>query len=289
MTIHEARKELQLRFGRIYAENEALIIAEMLIENVTTFAKADQAKHKEMDLSPEQVIQLDQYSDRILHHEPVQYVLNESWFHGLKFYVDKNVLIPRPETAELVDWIIRVVTKWPEKEDRNYKLIDIGTGSGIIPVSLRKNLPNYIETWACDIDDLVLTVARKNADLHEALVDFIAMDFLNEKERNQLPYVDVIISNPPYVPLNDKHEMDAHVVNYEPARALFIPDEDPMLFYKAIADYGKNKLQENGLIFVEIHEKRAIEVKDVFKAAGFKTIEIKKDMQGKDRMIQVSK
>ena len=165
--------------------------------------------------------------------------------------------------------------------------MDVGTGSGCIPIALRKNLSSEFEVWACDINDQVLTVARKNADDHNALVDFVAMDFLDAAQRKQLPHVDIIVSNPPYVPLRDKDQMKGNVTRYEPGIALFVPDDDPLIFYEAIADFGKEKLHENGQIFVEIHESLGAAVVQLFRSRGYSSVELKKDMQGKDRMVRV--
>ncbi len=286
MTIQEARKRMVNQLIEIYDNSEAMNIAEMVMENVTGWPKIEQVTNKEIPLSPTMVEEINEIRERLMKHEPVQYILNESWFHGMKFFVDKNVLIPRPETAELVEWVLQSV-QWPQNEGRNYKIMDVGTGSGCIAITLKKLLPSYFEIWACDIDDQALTIARKNADDLEALVDFVPMNFLDPGQQKQLPLVDLVISNPPYVPLNDKGQMSANVVNFEPEKALFVPDNDSLVFYKAIAEFGKEKLQPSGLIFVEIHENLSYEVIQVFSKAGYKTIEIKKDLQGKDRMLKV--
>jgi release factor glutamine methyltransferase len=201
----------------------------------------------------------------------------------MKFYVDKNVLIPRPETEELVDWLVR-----DSKSDiKHFKILDIGTGSGCIAITIKKKLPD-VEMWACDVSDAALTVARMNADQFETAIDFVGLDFLNATERTQLPKFDIIIGNPPYVPQKDKDPMKKNVVGYEPHVALFVTDENPLIFYEAIADFGKEHLKPGGRIYLEIHEEIGIQVKDLFNEKKYTEFEIRKDMQHKDRMIKIS-
>jgi release factor glutamine methyltransferase len=207
----------------------------------------------------------------------------------MKLAVNKHVLIPRPETEELVEWVIETLKEWPQKTDRQYKMLDVGTGSGCIAIALQKNLPAYFESWACDINDEALTVARKNADDNKALVDFIQLDLLDEHQRKQLPHIDVIVSNPPYIPQKEKEKMQDNVVQYEPSMALFVPDNDPLQFYKALIAFGKEKLQSGGYLFVDVHENYGTETKELIETAGYKEVEMKKDLQGKHRMIRARK
>jgi len=219
----------------------------------------------------------------------------------LKFYVDKNVLIPRPETEELVEWVIEEVqsTKSEVRNQRseagsqksealspdfNFRILDVGSGSGCIPIALKRKL-RKADVWSCDLSESALQVARKNAESLGADVQFLLLDFLNEEKRTQLPSFDIIISNPPYVPEKDKQQMQPNVLRYEPHTALFIPDNDALVFYKAIAEFGKDHLNAGGVIYAEIHENRGEDVSAVFKSKGYST-EIKKDMQGKERMMK---
>ena len=151
-----------------------------------------------------------------------------------------------------------------------------------------KKLSSTFEVWACDIYEQALSIARKNAEAANVLVDFILLYFLDEKQRAQLPRIDFIISNPPYVPIKDKDSMNQNVVNYEPHNALFVPDNDPLIFYNAIADFGKEKLNEGGVIFMELNENLAQPVNELFKIKGFTSVELRKDMQGKNRMLRAS-
>lgn len=264
----------------IYSEEASSKITDWVLEHITGSKKAERMIYKHEAITAEEEKQLKQYTERLLQHEPVQYVLNEAWFFGLKFYVDKNVLIPRPETEELVEWIIANL-KFPIDE---LKILDIGTGSGCIPIALKRRI-RKAEVWACDISDLALTIARKNADDNGALVDFVGLDFLDKEQRAQLPQVDIIVSNPPYVPQKDKESMAKNVLDHEPHTALFVPDNDPLVFYKAIAEFGKGHLHKGGAIYCEIHESLGEDVSALFGSQGY-TVELKKDMQQKDRMLR---
>lgn len=287
MTIPEARHKMKYNLKSIYEEQEAMNITDLAIEYLTGKSRTELIKNKEMIFPVDQFEIFNQVIERLKQNEPIQYILGEARFAGMKFHVDKTVLIPRPETEELVNWVINTLQRWQIPKSRNYKIIDIGTGSGCISIALRKQLPQIFETWACDINDQVLTIARKNADELQALVDFVAMDFLDAAQRRQLPQVDVIVSNPPYVPLRDKNGMKSNVVDFEPHSALFVPDYDPLIFYRAIADFAKENLYQGGLVFVEIHESSGKNLTDLFRLKGY-SVELRKDMQGKDRMLKCS-
>jgi len=282
MKISEARKEIIKSIKEIYDDAETSNIAQLVLEHVTQLPKVDWVK-KGGQLNHSQLSSLKEITRRLKQHEPVQYILNEAWFAGLKFYVDRSVLIPRPETDELVDWIV----KEGSEQARHMKMLDIGTGSGCIAISIKYKLP-AVEMWACDVSDAALTVARMNADNHHAAIDFVALDFLDEEQRKQLGFFDVIVANPPYVPQKDKDPMKKNVVDYEPHLALFVTDEDPLVFYTAIADFGKDHLHEGGRIYLEIHEEIGAQVRSLFLQKAYTGVEIKKDMQGKDRMVRVN-
>src|SRR5437762_2243018 len=244
MTIEEARKEIIKGIREIYEEDEAKNISELLLERITNLSRTKQIAKKNEALSASQTEFLDQSIERLQRHEPVQYITHEAWFAGMKFYVDKNVLIPRPETEELVDWVIKEVKNKnspPAGRAGKFRILDIGTGSGCIAVALKNNLPNA-EVWACDISEEALNVARINADSLNATIDFVPLDFLDKEQRKQLPHIDIIVSNPPYILQKDKNEMRKNVTDHEPAIALFVPDEDPLIFYSAIADFVREKL-----------------------------------------------
>jgi release factor glutamine methyltransferase len=280
MTTQEANYYLLSKLRSIYNEGESSQIADWVMEQLTGSKKAERMIYKNAAITAAEEKQLQQYTERLLQHEPVQYVLNESWFCGLKFYVDKHVLIPRPETEELVEWII-TNCKFPVDA---LKILDIGTGSGCIPISLKRRLKKA-EVWSCDASADALAVAKRNTASLGTEVNFIQIDFLNQKEWNQLPSFDIIVSNPPYVPEKDKDTMKPNVLQYEPVTALFVPDNDPLIFYKAIAEFGKAHLNPAGNIYCEIHESLGEATEQLYHSLGYKT-EVKKDMQQKDRMIK---
>jgi release factor glutamine methyltransferase len=280
MTIQEATYFLMNQLRTIYADGEASEITDRVLERLTGSMKAERMLYKNEPITSQEEILLGQYAERLLKHEPVQYVLNECWFYGLKFYVDKNVLIPRPETEELVDWIIRNL-KFPFKE---LKILDIGTGSGCIAIALKRKL-RKAEVWGCDISKEALEVAKQNSTNLQAEINFIRLDFLNEAERTQLPSFDIIVSNPPYVPEKDKTTMHKNVLEFEPHTALFVKDNNPLVFYEAIADFAKSHLNKEGTVYCEIHESLGKETTTLFNEKGF-TVELKKDMQEKGRMMK---
>ena len=294
MKIGEAELWLRQELISIYEEQEASNIASLILEYLTGMSKADRLTKKEERLIVQQLHRLTEIHHRLLHHEPVQYALSEAWFYGMKLFVDKHVLIPRPETEELVSWItndIKVSGKnvferkeFEPDETTELKILDVGTGSGCIALSLKKLMPKA-EVWACDVSDEALDVARRNGSELDIRVDFVGMDFLNTEQRKQLPTVDIIVSNPPYIPLKDKETMHPNVIEYEPHTALFVPNDEAMIFYQALAEFGKHRLYDNGSIYAEIHEDLGKEIINLFEKEGYK-VKLKKDMQGKDRMVK---
>ena len=295
MTIDEARKEIIKNIRDIYEQNESNNIAELLIESITKLSRSERIIDGNRILSIAQENLLHSSNFRLQKHEPIQYIINEAWFAGMRFYVDKNVLIPRPETEELVEWVVeeyriqntedRIQNAEYKIQNPGFKILDVGTGSGCIAIALKNKLP-LSEVWACDISDQALNIARINADALQATIDFVPLNFLDPGQRRQLPNVDVIVSNPPYVPQNEKTEMKRNVVEYEPSTALFVTDDDPLIFYKAIAEFGREKLNKGGRIYAEIHENLGEPVKGLFLSEGYQTVQLKKDLQEKDRMIK---
>lgn len=280
MTIQEASRYVTNQLSDNYVLSEAENISDWVIEHLTGTKKAERVNSREKRIGETELNQLQDYLIRLKSNEPVQYVLNEAWFCGLKLYVDKHVLIPRPETEELVEWIISDC-KFPID---TLSILDIGSGSGCIALALKKRL-GKASVWSCDISPDALEIARKNARLLGIDVNFIELDFLDKDQSSHLPVFDIIVSNPPYVPEKDKATMHPNVLNHEPATALFVPDNDPLVFYSVIAEFGKTHLGNHGLIYAEIHESLGESNRDLFTLNGYKT-EIKKDMQGKERMIK---
>jgi release factor glutamine methyltransferase len=277
MTVHEAQQQLLTSLYDLYDNREAANIADWVMEHITGMRKIDRIMHKQSPLSPDRVAKLEQYTRELLANKPVQYVLHEAWFCGMPFYVDEHVLIPRPETEELVEWVV-------EEAGNKTSILDIGTGSGCIPVSLKKKLPQ-VKVYSCDVSSPALMVAAKNAAAQNITVHYIQADFLDASTWPRLPSVDIIVSNPPYIPNNNQHSMLPNVLAYEPHLALFVPNEDALVFYDAIARFAQQKLLPGGCIFVEIHEDLGEKTKSLFESKGF-VAEVKKDFQGKDRMVK---
>jgi release factor glutamine methyltransferase len=255
-------KTLIEKLEAIYSKGEAEGIAKLVFEKITAGEPG----------------QIKKITDRLLKNEPVQYVLNESWFFNLPFYVDRNVLIPRQETEELVEWVIK------ENKYESPSILDVGTGSGCIAVTLKKFIP-AASLWGCDISAGALSIAEKNAETLKARVNFVELDFLDPKQRDHLPHFDIIISNPPYIPVSERAGLPVNVRDFEPASALFTPDNDPLIFYKALADFAVTHMAKEGMLYAEIHENLSENVRSIWNDLGFLT-EIKKDMQGKNRMIR---
>ncbi len=211
-------------------------------------------------------------------YKPIQYILGETIFYNLTFNVIPGILIPRPETEELVDWIIK------ESPDKYKRILDIGTGSGCIAISLAKNLPESV-VYASDISSEALTVTRKNSKLNNVDIQIMKLDILNfDNQLNEK--FDIIVSNPPYVTEKEKKLMHKNVLNFEPQPALFVPDNNPLLFYKAIIDFGMNHLNPGGKIYFEVNESFGKETALLLEERDFRDISLKKDINGKDRMLK---
>jgi len=294
MNRREARKWLTAHFGRDNDKSESKAMAKLILEIFCGPANSVASFFGEEELTEDQVAKLKDLLKNAKGREPVQYLVKQAHFYGLDLYVDKSVLIPRPETEELVDWIVKDVKASKKNVFEDYltqadatkelKILDIGTGSGCIALALKKAMPKA-EVWGCDVSEEALNVARRNSSALDIRVDFQGLNFLDEAQQKLLPTVDIIVSNPPYVPLKDIETMQANVVEHEPHTALFVPDNDALIFYKAIARFAKKRLYENGAIYLEIHEELGNEVLNLFAQEGY-AVELKKDMQGKDRMVR---
>ncbi|MCU0351533.1 MAG: peptide chain release factor N(5)-glutamine methyltransferase [Flavobacterium sp.] len=241
----------------------------------------------DFEINNEQLEHWNNVLEELKKEKPIQYILGEAWFFGLRFEVDANTLIPRPETEELVQWIIDTITE--ENSDFNQnslKIVDIGTGSGCIPISLKKELP-MTEVAAIDVSDGALEVAQKNALTNNITVHFIKKDILSHTElllENQK--WDIIVSNPPYVRLLEKEEIKKNVLEYEPHLALFVADDDALLFYRKIATLARTSLTENGYLFFEINQYLGAETVALLENLGFKNIQLRQDIYGNNRMIR---
>lgn len=257
-----------------YEHAELKSVVSVLLEDLFGISRMDVVMKKEVTVDAHM---LTDALDRLGNHEPVQYVVGKALFLDREFRVAPDVLIPRPETEELVQWIV-------EKNDRTNPVIwDIGTGSGCIAVSLALALPGA-KVFGTDFSESALLIAQANADARHADVKFIQSDILLEAPA--LPAPDIIVSNPPYIPATERTTMHTNVTKHEPESALFVPDADPLLFYRRIAEVAKNGLAPNGKIYFEIHEKRGAEVKALLESLGFADVTIRQDMQGKERMVR---
>ena len=268
----------------VYETDELRNIVELVIEHITNMSRAEQVKNKVPYLTCTQLEDLDSITERLKKNEPVQYVLGEAWFAGMKFKVNKDVLIPRPETEELVDWVMKESQKLKVKSQ---KFLDVGTGSGCIPIVIKKKLPGSNVT-AIDVCSEALFTATQNAIELNADVDFLLLDFLDEEKWKELCQFDMIVSNPPYVKQIEINTMHDRVKEFEPHLALFVPDNDPLLFYKKLSDFSMKHLNAGGKLFVEINEALGEAVSNLFRSAGFVNVELKKDMQGKDRIVMAT-
>ncbi|AVR43885.1 peptide chain release factor N(5)-glutamine methyltransferase [Christiangramia fulva] len=259
-----------------YPSKEIESFFNILAEKYLGMTRLEVALAPELALNEEQLSAFESALKRLKQHEPVQYITGETEFFGLHFLVDKNVLIPRPETEELVDWIIQ-----DNKELQNLKILDIGTGSGCIAISLAKNLK--AEVTAFDISEAALKTARKNAKLNKVDVDFRKLDIL-KLEKLQERY-DIIVSNPPYVREQEKEQMQKNVLDHEPKTALFVDDDDALIFYKKIAELAQVSLRQNGALYFEINQYLHEETRDLVENLGFEA-ELKKDIFGNYRMLK---
>ena len=284
MTLNEARSILTKELNKVYDKDEVKNIIDLVLEHITGLPRIEQVKSKVPYLTCTQLEDLDSITERLKKNEPVQYVLGRAWFAGMKFKVNKNVLIPRPETEELVDWVVKESQK---SIVNSQKILDVGTGSGCIPISLKKRLPDA-DVSALDVCGEALYIAAENAAELNVEVNFILLDFLDEEKWAELGNFDIIISNPPYVKQAEKNSMHERVISFEPHLALFVPDNDALLFYRKLAGFAIKHLNPGGSLFIEINEALGNEVVDLFKNTGFADIQLKKDMQGKDRMIKAT-
>jgi len=256
----------------IYNFNELDGIIYWTIESCFNLSRSKYKLIDDRDLSHKDVLFIKEVVNRLKTKEPIQYIFGETTFHGLKFKVDENCLIPRPETEELVSWIL---------ETPKNKILDIGTGSGCVAVSLSKKLQSDVK--AIDISEKALELARYNAIINDVSVCFSLIDIF---EIEKVEKVDIIVSNPPYVLESDKYNMNENVLAFEPHIALFVPDENSLKFYKQIINIAKKSLNKDGFIYFEIHEKKSNQIIDLLSKNNFSNIELRKDLQGKDRMIK---
>jgi len=276
MKINHFKSEFLNQLSKIYDKDENESFFFMILKSLKGLSRVDLALNPDLEFSEKELEQIEFYLSELKNNKPIQYLLGKTEFYGLEFQVDENVLIPRPETEELVDWIIQ-----ENKSKKDFTILDIGTGSGAIAVSLAKNLS--AEVFAFDVSYDALTIAQKNSDHNQTFVHFTEFDILNDIWEGEK--FDIIVSNPPYVRELEKKEMKANVLNHEPHLALFVPNEDPLIFYKKIAGFALESLSENGQLYFEINQYLGTETVEMLLEKGFKNVQLKKDIFGNDRMI----
>ena len=254
------------------------------MEDITGWDRSRRIVHHDALLSEPQLERYTHCKEELLHGRPTQYVLGHAWFCGMRLQVDEHVLIPRPETEELVMEVKKMYADISTDRDHQFKMVDIGTGSGCIAIALKKYFPDW-DVWAVDKYNGALAIAKTNAVLLDTEIHFVGSDILKEAKTDLLPAFDLIISNPPYIPTADRSAMDDRVLDHEPHDALFVTDNDPLQFYKAIIAFSEQHLLRGGMLFFETHELYAQEVAALLEANGFEHIVVKKDFQEKERIV----
>lgn len=279
--MHQSYYYIKKRLHKWGEEAERTAIAKHLLSEVIGLSTASLYAGVGGELSPECYEQIDSIIDRLLKNEPLQYILGEAVFYGRSYKVNPGVLIPRPETAELVEWVVNTY------RGEEARILDIGTGSGCIAISIAKELPaTCVEAW--DISMPALEVAKENAQRHKVKVLLKQVDICNPTEFSPSSF-HCIVSNPPYITAAEKAEMEAHVLDWEPHIALFAPDGDALCFYRAIAEQARTLLLPQGSLFFEINAEYATEVVKLLESLSYRDIIIRKDIYGKDRMVKAIK
>jgi release factor glutamine methyltransferase len=284
-SVRDCRKYYAGELEKLYGADEANALIMILLEHYFGIDKVKIALNPELRLSESELLTLHFAVKELLKNKPVQYVTGETEFCGMRFSVNENVLIPRPETEEMVKMITNSVETRRATSIPN-SILDIGTGSGCIAISLAKLLKNSLVT-AVDVSEKALEVAEKNAEANSAPVTFIKDDILNPQNPDLLNgQFDIIVSNPPYVCESEKSEMRANVLDYEPSTALFVSDHDPLVFYRKILEFAQKTLKPNGEVWFEINERFGKEMQSLCLEKGFRNIETIRDFRGKDRILK---
>ena len=277
-------KELDAIFGK----NEVGSFFNILISYYLKLNRIALVLDPDLTISKEEEQPLFEALSRLKLEEPIQYIIGETEFFGLPFKVNEHTLIPRPETEELVEWIVKCHSE--QSEESKLNIIDIGTGTGCIAISLAKNLPNA-KVYALDVSEEAIKIAKQNAELNKVKIHFIKADILDWKNvsQRQNGKFDIIVSNPPYVRNLEKVEIKNNVLEHEPHLALFVEDTNPLQFYKAITEFAVDKLVKNGLLFFEINQYLGDETKRLLQDKGFLDLELKTDIFGNNRMLKGKK
>ena len=282
MTIREIYDAYLSSLKEIYSSGEAAAITDIIFRHFANLTRSEIITKGNVLPDEATAAHLRDALERLKQHIPVQYITGEAWFHNLKFLVNEHVLIPRPETEELVQAAINFL-----KIHTGKKVLEIGTGSGCIAISIKKNIPDA-QIISVDVSTDAIKTAKANAVLNNVSVEFREINFLKKEDYNTLGNFDLIISNPPYIPAYEKKGLDKNVALYEPAIALFVPDKDPLIFYRYILSFANDHMSVGGVIFLEIHENLSKETQALFSGENY-SAEIKRDIFGKERMLVCSK
>lgn len=277
-SLHYLREKYISDLESFYEKKEAAHLLNILIKDLFGFSRTYLATNRDIRLSESEILLLHFAVKDLKKHKPVQYILGKAEFSGLTFELNESVLIPRPETEELVNLIVA-----NEKREKLH-ILDIGTGSGCIAVSLEKKMEKA-QVTAIDIDEHALKIAVANAARNESEVEFFQFDILDEREWSRVGMFDIIVSNPPYVTEIDRAEMQKNVLNFEPYLALFVPKNDELIFYRKICFFALKYLNPAGRVYFEINEKKASDIKVIMHNTGFEKVEIYKDFRSKPRFI----
>ena len=283
MTLKNFRTYFTDTLKEIYPKTEIDTFFFLLIEEKLNLQRVDSVMQPDFLIIDAILSELKVILKRLLKEEPIQYIIGNTEFYGLPFKVNKNTLIPRPETEELVEWVLKEVTELQIRKIEKISILDIGTGTGCIPISLAKNLSNS-SISAIDVSGDALKVAQQNATLNNVEISFLEMDILETKELPQ--QYNLIVSNPPYIRELEKGEIKNNVLENEPHLALFVEDNNPLIFYSKIADLARIHLKKGGLLFFEINQYLGKETVEMLKQKDYNTITLKKDLFGNDRMVK---
>ena len=281
MKIKDYRAQFIQKLSLIYDTTEAESFFYLILEEKKQLKRVDLALNPELAFSKDEIQFWNSILEKLLKEIPIQYLLGKTSFYGLDFEVNPDVLIPRPETEELVEWIVE--SQKPKAKSQKITILDIGTGSGCIAISLAKNIQNA-EVFAIDVSEKALATAKKNAEINEVKVIFIEKNILETYDLEQ--QFDIIVSNPPYVRNLEKQEIKKNVLDNEPHLALFVEDNDALVFYRKIAELAQKNLSPNGKLFFEINQYLGKEMMELLQKMNFKNIELRKDIYGNDRMIR---
>ena len=279
MLLKDYRTQFKKELIEIFDEKEIESFFYITLEAFHQLKRVDLVLNPTLELDAIQLLQWETVLSQLKEHKPIQYLLGETEFFGLPFYVNENTLIPRPETEELVDWIIK--ESKAESHKSKIKILDIGTGSGCIAISLAKNIPNA-QVYAIDVSEKALTIAQKNAERNHIEVTFLHQNILETEDLNQ--EFDIIVSNPPYVRNLEKEEINKNVLEYEPHLALFVEDDDALIFYRKITELATKNLSDDGQLYFEINQYLGKLMVELLEKYHFKNIELRKDIYGNDRM-----